>query len=496
MGLRFADQTASPELKEIVCSDKNIVVASDAALREARCGAGACGVLVDVVLRLVPVVSVVKSELELDMQDKGISKIIIESALSSNNFWMHWRLSSDSAGVAAATILCREVTIEKHAREYKGSRYNGRSWYPHGPLVSNVLEGSRKAVLGERKYTLQCSFSSEILGDVIAILKQLGNDFDSRVVELKFLKGSTLTDHAPNSTFEDNTGLFVALNVWWDLDSPELLSFLEGAFVQVPGMRLHKGKWFSTPMLRGSDSAPSSTLVPVDLEPVLSVLLPVYNALPWLPTALLDVLKQEVDGESVEVLAADDASRDGSLSYLVEVAIGLGERGSVEVVSSKLHGSHCLTPSEARDLVAQRASGGEVKSLNPALLMPSRDADLHVAQTRFCNGDFLQLSTTDVVARTAKRNRLRVLVSEEFINCGQGAAMTRCLRLSKAPYIGHMESDDARPEGAFQSMMYSLRRHPEWDGVTCQTKCIGWGLSGMSRYVDWQNSQDTPSKMR
>ena len=59
-----------------------------------------------------------------------------------------------------------------------------------------------------------------------------------------------------------------------------------------------------------------------------------------------------------------------------------------------------------------------------------------------------------------------------------------------------MESDDERPGGAFQSMMKALRRHPEWDGVTSQTKCIGWEAEGMERYVAWQNSLTTPELMQ
>lgn len=74
--------------------------------------------------------------------------------------------------------------------------------------------------------------------------------------------------------------------------------------------------------------------------------------------------------------------------------------------------------------------------------------------------------------------------------------MTRCLRLSKGRYIGHMESDDERPGSAFRSMMRSLRIHPEWDGVTSLTKCIGWEAEGMERYVAWQNSLITPELMQ
>ena len=40
---------------------------------------------------------------------------------------------------------------------------------------------------------------------------------------------------------------------------------------------------------------------------VLSVILPVYNAMPWLPIAVRDMLKQDLGGEGIEVICCDDA---------------------------------------------------------------------------------------------------------------------------------------------------------------------------------------------
>ena len=55
------------------------------------------------------------------------------------------------------------------------------------------------------------------------------------------------------------------------------------------------------------------------MEPAeVSILLPVYNAMPWLPLAVLSCLKQE--GVSVELLAVDDGCTDGSAQFLNEVA--------------------------------------------------------------------------------------------------------------------------------------------------------------------------------
>ena len=59
---------------------------------------------------------------------------------------------------------------------------------------------------------------------------------------------------------------------------------------------------------------------------VLSVVLPVYNAMPWLPIAVRDILKQDLGGEGLELMCADDASRDSSLAFLRELAALLGDR--------------------------------------------------------------------------------------------------------------------------------------------------------------------------
>lgn len=133
------------------------------------------------------------------------------------------------------------------------------------------------------------------------------------------------------------------------------------------------------------------------------------------------------------------------------------------------------------------------RSTNPALSIPCRDADF-LPSDHF-SGTFGP-SADDVARETGVRNRLRVLLPEEYVNVGQGAVMTRCLRASRGSYIGHMESDDARPDFSFQIMMDALRAHPEWSGVTSQTKCIGNDAFGMERYVEWQNAQDTRAKMR
>merc|ERR1740138_1627863 len=74
--------------------------------------------------------------------------------------------------------------------------------------------------------------------------------------------------------------------------------------------------------------------------------------------------------------------------------------------------------------------------------------------------------------------------------------MSLCLAQARHGLIGHMESDDERPQHAFEALSRALCTHPEWDGACCQTRCIGWDRPGMQRYVEWQNKQLTPADMR
>jgi cellulose synthase/poly-beta-1,6-N-acetylglucosamine synthase-like glycosyltransferase len=57
------------------------------------------------------------------------------------------------------------------------------------------------------------------------------------------------------------------------------------------------------------------------------VLIPVKNALPWLPIAVRDCLKQT--GVRTEVIVVNDGSIDGSAEWLQSLVEAMGDRGSV-----------------------------------------------------------------------------------------------------------------------------------------------------------------------
>ena len=76
-----------------------------------------------------------------------------------------------------------------------------------------------------------------------------------------------------------------------------------------------------------------------ETPPALSVILPVYNAMPWLPLAVRDILKQDLHGAPLELICANDSSSDGSLAFLDELVALLGPRASRE---------ECLLPQMMR----------------------------------------------------------------------------------------------------------------------------------------------------
>ena len=236
--------------------------------------------------------------------------------------------------------------------------------------------------------------------------------------------------------------------------------------------------------------------------------------MPWLPLSVRDVLKQDLGGgsggddEYAEIIVGDDCSTDGSLAFLVGLALELGEKGSVErylgdsAEDGTTRKTVPLTGGEAMALAERRGSfASPPRSRNPALLLRPRRVKLSrrasdAVPWEEADKPERPLRPVEVAAAAHPKNLLRVIVMDEDVNCGMGGVMTRCLRVSRGRFISHMESDDERPSGAFCTLLNALRRRPEWDGVTSLTKCIGWDSGGMERYVGWQNEQDTPDKMR
>jgi glycosyltransferase involved in cell wall biosynthesis len=250
----------------------------------------------------------------------------------------------------------------------------------------------------------------------------------------------------------------------------------------------------------------------------ISVLLPVWNAMPWLPLTMRDLLRQ-TGRVALELCVANDASTDGSGEFLEALAAALGDRGSVEAVHAAELGAAVPSPASSEAATegltdrehdevqmettssSAECSAKRCRSLNPALLMAPREAEMTPKE---CGGVpaaeaaiAARPLTVDAVLQTARpQHRLRVLSFADGVNRGQGAAMTLALHCSSHHLIGHMESDDERPAHAFATLAAALAEHMHWDGACSLTRCIGWDRPGMRRYVDWQNRQRSPVAMR
>ena len=55
-------------------------------------------------------------------------------------------------------------------------------------------------------------------------------------------------------------------------------------------------------------------------ETIVSVVIPVYNTLEYLPTCLESLKNQTIGADRMEIILVDDGSTDGSVEYLKEFA--------------------------------------------------------------------------------------------------------------------------------------------------------------------------------
>src|SRR5437763_445605 len=85
-------------------------------------------------------------------------------------------------------------------------------------------------------------------------------------------------------------------------------------------------------------------------QPEVSVIIPVYNAMPYLLTCLSSVLEQTIGRDELEVLAVDDGSTDDSVGQLRLLAAGWP---GLRVFRQ----SHSGGPSRPRNLGLARANG-------------------------------------------------------------------------------------------------------------------------------------------
>ena len=189
----------------------------------------------------------------------------------------------------------------------------------------------------------------------------------------------------------------------------------------------------------------------------LSVLLPCRNALPWLADAVGSVLAQRGVG-SVELIAVDNGSADGSLAWLEACACALAARAADALPA----------PADYYDDVVAQAAAGRVPWEASACRL---------------------LSPEQVAALAAPGARLRVLSVASRGCSGQGLALNTAFAAARGELIGEMEADDLRPPGALARLRDALLEHPDWDGATSRVALAGWPeAQGMQRWIDWQNT--------
>lgn len=261
----------------------------------------------------------------------------------------------------------------------------------------------------------------------------------------------------------------------------------------------------------GAARAWSSPASPFDSEPEISILLPVYNAMPWLPRAVWSTLRQE--GVSVELIAVDDGCTDGSAEWLLECAALLAEvRG--QPISP-------VTRPRASDasLIADR------RRLNPALRLATRSltatnaAALHIEGSTAGDSAAVALAASAATAIAEKAagavGKVEAMSPKEVAEAcrgysstlivlhsggrGQGAALDMAYEASRSSLVGEVEADDESAPGRFLRLKRALGEQPALDGVASTTALIeaqNHRRPGMTRYVQWQNSLTTPEAMR
>eukprot|EP01050_Picozoa_sp_SAG11_P022081 SAG11_NODE_4077_length_2075_cov_3.279352_1_plen_263_part_00 len=255
--------------------------------------------------------------------------------------------------------------------------------------------------------------------------------------------------------------------------------------------------------MRAMAAAPAEAAAP---SPALSIVLPVYNAMPWVPITVRDMLKQVLPGgASLELLCAFDGGSDGSLTFLNELVALLGpSQASFEVCAPPPAGTSAAVaaagvdrtdsgngagvdraigtsatagqrdgpadaaaatdfssrPPAKRTRAEEPAAGGGVP-VNPAMLQALRASEIedHPSfKPEQAPAEQRQLSAAEVAAAARPEHRLRVLAYSDRINRGQGAAMSLALSRARAELIGQMESDDERC--VLRRLTRTARRRP------------------------------------
>mmetsp|Transcript_31001 Transcript_31001/g.101057 ORF Transcript_31001/g.101057 Transcript_31001/m.101057 type:complete len:460 (-) Transcript_31001:64-1443(-) len=213
-----------------------------------------------------------------------------------------------------------------------------------------------------------------------------------------------------------------------------------------------------------------------------SVLMPVRNAMPWLPSCVASVLGQE--GVRLELIAVDDTSDDGSREWLqeLEAAQNRGEEEERGETERRGLGSDERAPKRAR------REEGEEEAADEAEAWDATERLWEPSGVR-------ALTPAEVLRRRRAGNVVRVLTVDQKIGpSGQGRALNVAFKAARANLIGEMESDDLRPPDCFRVLADALAANRDWDAATSLVRCCGMSRPKMEQYIAWQNSLRTPEE--
>eukprot|EP00928_Gymnodinium_smaydae_P038206 TRINITY_DN26392_c0_g2_i1.p1 TRINITY_DN26392_c0_g2~~TRINITY_DN26392_c0_g2_i1.p1 ORF type:complete len:418 (+),score=77.32 TRINITY_DN26392_c0_g2_i1:70-1323(+) len=212
------------------------------------------------------------------------------------------------------------------------------------------------------------------------------------------------------------------------------------------------------------------------MEPLVSVLMPCRNAMPWLPEAVASILEQEGFEErgGIELITVDDGSTDGSGDFLRAVAEELGARRRID--------------SDAAEQPPKRRKEGQAEQ--------ESSSESAVGRLGWQVEGYTPPTAKDVVARAVPGNSLVVLSVSAVGPSGQGLALNTAYRAARSKaYIGEMESDDLRPKQTFSTLLSALEANPDWSAAASEVELVGWDRPGMSRYVQWMNGLHKPDEL-
>ena len=157
-------------------------------------------------------------------------------------------------------------------------------------------------------------------------------------------------------------------------------------------------------------------------SPVVSVVTPVFNCLPYLRDTLASVYHQSMDRAEVEVIAVDDGSTDGSLALLHEWAARWPQ---LQVVSHPASGG----PSAPRNAGIERARGEYVFFLDGDDCLGPRALERMVGMARANDSDIVLGKLVGVGRRVQteifRENADRAEMSEALFNSGRTTMLFR-----------------------------------------------------------------------